>query len=450
MSNAPAAAVGGGFHVLAKPTGPLCNLHCRYCFYLEKTALYPNRQRWRMRADVLETFVRQYIHTQAGPEVHFAWQGGEPTLLGLSFFREVVALQRRHANGKTIANALQTNGTLLDDEWCEFLAAERFLVGISIDGPQALHDRYRLDKQQRPTFDAVMRGLECLKRHGVEFNTLTVVSRANSHRPREVYRFLKRSGSRFVQFIPLVEREAPARSKTPRLGFAEPVEDGRANGSNTLAECSVEPEQYGAFLCAVFDDWVRNDVGQTYVQLFDVALGNWLGLESSLCTFASRCGSAFALEHNGDVYSCDHYVYPRYRLGNLMSHDLVAIAGSDAQRRFASLKSDSLPWYCRQCRYRFACNGGCPKHRFATAPNGEVGLNYLCPAYKRFFGHVEPYMQTMARLINGGGEAAMIMDLVARRGSSRGRGPQSRNGLCRCGSGRKFKRCCGKERVPDQ
>jgi serine-type anaerobic sulfatase-maturating enzyme len=362
---------------------------------------------------VLEEYVRQYIQAQPGQEVHFAWQGGEPTLPGVDFFRKAVALQKRFAGGKTVSNALQTNGTLLDDEWCEFLAAEQFLIGLSIDGPRELHDQYRVDKGQKPTFDRVMRGLELLKEHRVEFNTLTVVHRANSQQPLEVYRFLKSIGSQFLQFIPLVERKAPAQSGESGLGFAAPPDLGRTdNPESAVTEWSVEAEQYGRFLCAIFDEWVRRDVGNIFVQLFDVALGNWMGLGSSLCVFAEKCGAALAVEHNGDLYSCDHYVYPKFHLGNLMNENLGEMARSPRQTKFGNDKFDSLPQFCRRCEVRFACNGECPKHRFIKTPDGETGLNYLCPAYKQFFNHIDPHVKTMARLLQNGEAAARIMELL--------------------------------------
>ena len=443
-----------GFHILTKPIGPICNLDCKYCFYLEKEKLYPGERQWRMSDDVLEKYVRQYIEAQPGPEVYFAWQGGEPTLLGVDFFRKAVALQKKFARGKMISNALQTNGTLLDDEWCRFLSKEKFLVGLSIDGPRELHDKYRVDKGQKPTFDRVMAGLELLKRHRVEFNTLTVVNDANSRQPLEVYRFLKRIGSEFLQFIPLVERTASA---PDGLDFAAPPDldsfhesehpltfalspdgahtrvagDGSrvrsphpaVHGPNALSKkleaaknlespvtpWSVQAAQYGNFLCAIFDEWVRQDVGKIFVQLFDVALGNWMGLGSSLCVFAEKCGGALAVEHNGDLYSCDHYVYPKYRLGNLMNQNLGEMARSAQQVKFGADKSDLLPRFCRECNVRFACNGECPKHRFIKTSDGEDGLNYLCPAYKQFFNHIDPHMKMMARLLREGRAAADIM-----------------------------------------
>jgi len=419
MNQSSPITAGGGFHVLTKPIGPICNLDCSYCFYLEKQKLYPDESHWRMSDEVVEAYIRQYIQDQPVPEINFAWQGGEPTLLGVDFFRKVVELQRKHAGGKTISNALQTNGTLLDDEWGEFLALNKFLVGLSIDGPRELHDQYRVDKQQKPTFDDVMRGLDLLKKHQVEFNTLTVVNRANSQRPKQVYRFLKKIGSGFIQFIPLVERRASGPSKTAGLDFAPPPGSDQPDNPSPVTEWSVEAGQYGNFLCTIFDEWVRADVGRVFVQLFDVALGNWMGLGSSLCVFAEKCGAALAIEHNGDLYSCDHYVYPKYRLGNIMNQSLGALVQSEPQIKFGSDKLDRLPQYCRKCEVRFACNGECPKHRFIKSPDGEEGLNYLCPAYKRFFNHIDPHMRTMAELVGNGHSAATIMKMTAGRESMR-------------------------------
>ena len=405
---------GRSFHVLTKPIGPICNLDCTYCFYLEKQKLYPDERQWQMSDAVLEAYIRQYIQDQPVPEINFAWQGGEPTLLGVGFFRKVAGLQQKYAGGKTISNALQTNGTLLDAEWCEFLAAHKFLIGLSIDGPRELHDKYRVDKGQKPTFDAVMRGLELLKQHKVEFNTLTVVNRANSQRPLEVYRFLKEIGSEFLQFIPLVERQASAQLQARGFDFAGPPANGQANDPPLpVTGWSVEAGQYGNFLCTIFDEWVRKDVGRVFVQLFDVALGNWMGLGSSLCVFAEKCGVALALEHNGDLYSCDHYVYPKYRLGNLMNQSLGGMVRSHEQTRFGHDKFDLLPQYCRKCEVRFACNGECPKHRFIKTPEGEDGLNYLCPAYKKFFNHIDPPMRAMGQLLGNGHAAAAIMEILA-------------------------------------
>jgi len=403
-----------GFHVLAKPIGPLCNLDCRYCFYLEKQALYPGEVSWRMDGALLEEFVRQYIEAQPGPEVHFAWQGGEPTLLGVDFFQQVVRLQRRYGRGRPIDNAFQTNGVLLDDAWGEFLAENRFLVGLSLDGPRELHDRYRVDRRQQPTFDAVMRGLEVLKKHEVEFNLLTVINRANAGHPAGVYRFLREAGGGFIQFIPLVER--PARPGSPATLAAPPESDQPCEASPAVTEWSVEAAPYGEFLCGVFDEWVRRDVGKVFVQIFDVALGNWMGLGSPLCVFAETCGNAVALEHNGDLYSCDHFVYPRHRLGNLRQQALRDLVRSSAQKRFGAAKRDRLPRQCRECPVLFACNGECPKHRFLTSSDGEPGLNYLCAGYRRFFTYIDPWMRAMAGLLERGLPAAAIMEMPDPRG----------------------------------
>ncbi len=431
-----------GFHVLAKPIGPICNLDCKYCFYLEKEKLYSitgGKASWSMPDNVLESFVRQYIEAQEAPVISFAWQGGEPTLLGVEFFQRVVAFQSKYANGRKIENGFQTNGVLLDDRWCEFLAQNSFLVGLSIDGPRRFHDRYRVDKGGRPTFDAVMRGIGCLKKHKVEFNTLTVVNRDNSRHPLDVYRFLKQAGSGFMQFIPVVERAADA----PAPGGLSLVSPDYKSAAK-VTEWSVEPRQYGAFLCAIFDEWVRNDVGRFYVQLFDVALEAWAGMESSLCVFRPTCGNAMAIEHNGDLYSCDHYVYPENRLGNVTESPLSSLADSAQQRKFGQDKWDLLPRYCRECEVRFACNGECPKHRFLRTPDGEDGLNYLCAGYKLFFNHIDPCMRFMAAELREGRAPANVMDWMRQRDLQTAvKDRPGRNDPCPCGSGRKYKRCCG-------
>lgn len=396
-----------GFHIMTKPIGPICNLDCKYCFYLEKENLYPQTKQWAMSPEVLERYVDQYIAAQPTDDVHFAWQGGEPTLLGVDFFRSVIALEEKYADGKRIRNALQTNGTLIDSEWGEFLAEHKFLVGVSIDGPRELHDHYRVDKGNAPTFDRVMRGLTKLKEYKVEFNTLTVVNRQNSQYPLEVYRFLKEIGSGFMQFIPVVERRATEPS-CDGLVLIQPSFDRAAE----VTEWSVEALAYGKFLSAVFDEWVKKDVGRTFVQQFDVALESWMGMKASLCVFRKTCGSALAMEHTGDVYSCDHFVYPEHKLGNVMESSLQEIASSEQQKKFGLDKRDSLPRMCRECDVRFACNGECPKHRFLTTPDGEAGLNYLCAGYKHFFHHIDPYMQFMAAELRAGRAPANIMRLV--------------------------------------
>jgi len=395
-----------------------------------------------MPDDVLESYIRQYIEAQRVPVVSFAWQGGEPTLLGVDHFRKIVALQRKYAGGKRIDNAFQTNGVLLDDRWAEFLAEHRFLVGLSIDGPEEFHDRYRVDKGGRPTFKSVMRGMGVLQKHKVRFNTLTVVQRHNSQAPLPVYRFLRDVGSRVMQFIPVVERGAPP-SQSSGLTFASP----NLKAGALVTEWSVEPGQYGSFLVGVFDEWVRNDVGRVFVQIFDVALEIWHGQPSSLCVFAETCGQALAIEHNGDVYSCDHYVYPENRLGNVMENPLAALVGSPQQTAFGLDKRDGLPAYCRDCEVRFVCNGECPKHRFTTTPDGEPGLNYLCAGYRRFFNHIRPAMEFMSRELREQRPPANVMGWVRRRDREARLGRMqepSPNSPCDCGSGKKYRKCCGR------
>jgi serine-type anaerobic sulfatase-maturating enzyme len=399
-----------GFQIMTKPIGPICNLDCKYCFYLEKENLYPRTKHWAMPEELLERYIEQYIAAQPRDEVHFAWQGGEPTLLGVEFFKTVVALEKKHAGGKIIHNALQTNGTLLDDEWCQFLAEHKFLVGVSIDGPRELHDAYRVDKGNAPTFDRVLRGLNKLKEHKVEFNTLTVVHRLNSQYPLDVYRFLKDAGSGFLQFIPVVERKA-AEPDSHGLVLIQPSVECTAE----VTEWSVEPMVYGQFLTKIFDEWVRNDVGRTFVQQFDVALESWMGMEPSLCVFRKTCGAALAMEHTGDVYSCDHFVYPEHKLGNIAENELDAMVGSEQQKKFGEDKRDTLPRMCRSCDVRFACNGECPKHRFLMTPDGEPGLNYLCAGYKHFFHHIDPYMQFMAAELRSHRAPANIMGILGCR-----------------------------------
>ena len=396
------------FHIMTKPAGPLCNLDCKYCFYLEKENLYPHTRKWAMPDEVLEAYVRSYIESQDTETVNFTWQGGEPTLLGVDFFERAVDLQRRYAGRKRITNSIQTNGTLLDDHWGEFLSRHRFLVGISIDGPRELHDFYRVDKGSAGTFDRVMRGMEVLKRHRVEFNTLTVVNRHNSKHPLQVYRFLKSIGSRFMQFIPVAERKATAATEDG-LVLIQPAFQGPAE----VTDWSVEPRAFGEFLVAIFDEWVKADVGAYYVQHFDVALESWLGLPQSLCVFNRTCGSALAMEHTGDLYSCDHFVYPEFKLGNIMESSMGEMAHSPRQRDFGNAKLDTLPRMCRECSVRFACNGECPKHRFARTPDGEPGLNYLCAGYKLFFAHIDPYMRFMADELRSGRPPANVMKIAA-------------------------------------
>lgn len=440
------------FTLMAKPAGPACNLSCAYCFYLEKASLFPPGAATRMGPEVLESCVRQYLESQPRGEVSFAWQGGEPMLLGMEFFRRALELQARYADGRRVRNALQTNGVLVDDRWAEFLAANRFLVGVSIDGPPELHDRLRRDAGGGPTSDRVLRAIASLRRAGADFNTLTVVHRANAGHPLEVYAFLKEIGSTFLQFIPLVERVAGGgggrRAGVPadgRRALAGPPGAPDAQDA-VVAPWSVEPLPYRDFLSAIFDRWVRADVGSVFVQQFEAALSAMAGRGAGLCVFDEQCGRALVLEHNGDLYPCDHYVYPAYRLGNIMETPLAVLARSPAQAAFGDAKRDALPWQCRECPVLVACRGGCPKHRFVRTRDGEPGLNYLCPAYRGFLTHAKPLLGVMARLVSEGRPASLVMDTVRAEDLQRAYASAGRNDPCPCGSGRKFKQCCGAER----
>lgn len=392
-NTAPPAAPDA-FHVLLKPRGAICNLDCKYCFFLSKEKLFPGSN-FRMTDAVLEDYIRQHIEAHHVPEVTFAWQGGEPTLMGLDFFRRAVELQKKYQKpGTRILNTLQTNATTFNDAWCSFFHEHNFLLGISIDGPAPMHDAYRVDKGGSPTFARVMAGIQLAKKHGVEFNVLATVNAANVAHGVEVYRFLRDEvGAAFMQFIPIIERDNDT-------GYQE---------GDTVTDRSVTGEQYGRFLIEVFDEWVSHDVGTVFVQLFDVALGVWLGHPSALCVFAETCGGALALEHNGDLYSCDHFVEPRHRLGNVTQTPLDQLVSSPQQRAFGQSKRDSLPRYCRECEVRFICNGGCPKDRILLTPDGEPGLNYLCDGFKAFFTHIDHPMKTMARLILNRRSPAEIM-----------------------------------------
>ncbi|HOT92152.1 MAG TPA: anaerobic sulfatase maturase [Anaerolineae bacterium] len=416
------------FHVMVKPRGPVCNLNCAYCYYLPKEKLYPGSD-FRMPDAVLESFTRQYIAAQRVPEVTFGWQGGEPLLMGVDFFERAVALQEQYKRpGMRIINTLQTNGTLLDDAWGEFFKAHDFLIGLSLDGPQAMHDAYRRDKGGAPTWERVMRGRDILHKHGVEYNILCTVHQANADHPVEVYRFFRDVvGAQFIQFIPIVRRDN-------ETGFQE---------GTTLTEHSVTARQYGDFLSGVFDEWVRRDVGHVYVQIFDVALAAWMGQRPGLCVFEPTCGLGLALEHNGDLYACDHFVEPRYRLGNIMETPLVEMVASEAQWAFGQAKRDMLPRQCRDCEVRFICNGGCPKNRIAVTPDGEPGLNYLCEGYKAFFTHIEHPMRMMAEELRQRRAPANVMRRLAQEEAELAvRFAQARrNDPCPCGSGKKFKHC---------
>lgn len=429
---------------MAKPAGAACNLDCEYCFFLSKGQLYPDGGP-RMPAQVHEDFIRQLCDGHPdGAEVEVAFQGGEPTLMGLDFFRRTIELEGRFARpGQRLRNTLQTNGTLLDDEWGEFLAEHGFLVGISVDGPREMHDAYRVDKGGKPTFDRVMRGLDVLRRHGVEWNALATVHAANAHHGRAVYTFLRDiCGASFIQFIPIVER-ATAESlplaeagRTVRLGDRPLYQQHGAE----VTSRSVAPERYGQFMVEVFEEWVRHDVGTVFVQLFDTALAHWLGMpQAGVCVHAKRCGGQVALAHNGDLYSCDHYVEPGYLLGNITAGQSMAeLVASPRQRAFGQDKLATLPQHCRDCDVRFACNGGCPKDRFTRTPAGEPNLNYLCAGYQRFFRHVDAPMKAMANLVRSGQPADRISEIIAGNDLLR-----PRTDPCSCGSGRKWRHCHG-------
>ncbi len=422
------------FHVMAKPTGSACNLACRYCFFLEKRRLYPG-SRQRMSDDVLEAYVRQYIEAQQVPETTITWQGGEPTMMGLDFFRRSVELADRHApEGMKVDYSMQTNGILLDEEWCDFLRENRFLVGLSLDGPRELHDAYRVDRAGEGTFDRVLRAARLMQEHGVDFNLLCTVHAANAGRPEEVYCFFRDElGAQWVQFIPIVERINADGTTLLQEG-------------GVVTERSVSPEAWGAFLNGVFDEWVRRDVGNMYINYFEAALASWAGAPAAMCIFAETCGEAMALEHNGDLYSCDHFVEPGYLLGNIMETPLAELAASDRQTRFGEGKRDTLPRYCLDCEVLFACRGECPKNRFTLAPDGEPGLNYLCRGYKDFFRHVDYPMRAMARLIESGRPASLVMQRIAEdeRLFKEMCAGTARNDPCPCGSGKKYKQCHGK------
>jgi uncharacterized protein len=385
------------FHVLSKPAGPICNLDCEYCFFLSKESLYPN-DRFRMSDEVLDSYIRQLLSSQPGPEVTIAWQGGEPTLMGVNFFRRALAIAEHYKRpDQMLHHTIQTNGTLLTDEWCELFGEHSFLVGISIDGPAEMHDVYRVDKRGNPTYAKVHRGFELLRKHNVDFNILCTVNASNQDHPLEVYRYFRDDlGADFIQFIPIVEREN-------ETGFQE---------GNTVTSRSVDPVAWGRFLTTIFDEWVVRDVGTVFVQMFDAALASWMQLPGSLCIFAETCGDALALEHNGDLYSCDHFVEPKHLLGNITQTTMVELVTSPKQRAFGNAKRDTLPQYCQDCDVKFACNGECPKNRFTLTPDGDPGLNYLCAGYKMFFSHIDPTMRMMSDLLRRGHYADEVMGMT--------------------------------------
>lgn len=392
-------------YVMLKPAGAHCNLACKYCYYLEKNKLYPTAQRHLMSDEMLEQFTREYIEAQTMSQVLFTWHGGEPLLRSIDFYRKALSLQQKYAGGRRIDNVIQTNGTLLTDEWCEFFAQNHWLVGISIDGPQPYHDHYRLTAAGKPSWQKVMQGIKLLKKHGVEWNAMAVVNAYNVNHPLEFYRFFKENGCQFLQFTPIVERLTRH-------------EDGRTLASLAdkneipLSEASVTPEQWGYFLCAIFDEWVRKDVGKIFVEIFDCTLANWMGISPGICAYSKECGHAGVMEHNGDVYSCDHFVFPEYKLGNIRDHSLIDMLYGEQQQEFSRLKHSSLPRQCKECDMEFACHGECPKNRFMKDKYGDSGLNYLCPGYYHYYQHVAPYMDYMKQELMSQRPPSNIMKVV--------------------------------------
>ncbi|MCX5973760.1 MAG: anaerobic sulfatase maturase [Coprothermobacterota bacterium] len=422
------------FHLMVKPTGAICNLDCRYCFFLGKAELYPGSS-FRMNEATLEEYICQYLDAQQVPAATIAWQGGEPTLMGLDFFRHSIELVEKHRRpGMIVDYTIQTNGILLDDVWCEFLGSNRFLVGLSIDGPRALHDRYRVDKAGQPTFDRVMQAARLLQKHQVDFNVLCAVHAANAGRPLDVYRFFHDDlGIHWIQFIPIVERINQNGATLRQEG-------------DRVTSRSVLPEDWGEFLIAIFDEWVRNDVGKTFINQFEAGLAAWAGTPPALCIFDRTCGKALALEHNGDLYACDHFVEPVYLLGNILEKPMKELAASTRQHDFGQDKSQRLPRFCRACDFLWACYGECPKNRFRLTPDGERGLNYLCPGYRSFFRHIDGPMRTMAALYRSGRSPTEVMSILPQMEARWKEAclDSGRNDPCPCGSGKKVKHCHGR------
>ena len=392
-------------YVMLKPAGAHCNLACKYCYYLEKNKLYPTAQRHLMSDEMLEQFTREYIEAQTMNQVLFTWHGGEPLLRSIDFYRKALSLQQKYAGGRCIDNVIQTNGTLLTDEWCEFFAQNHWLVGISIDGPQPDHDHYRLTAAGKPSWKKVMQGIKLLKKHGVEWNAMAVVNAYNANHPLEFYRFFKENGCQFLQFTPIVERLTRHEDGRTLASLADKNE-------SPLSEASVTPEQWGYFLCAIFDEWVRKDVGKIFVEIFDCTLANWMGISPGICAYSKECGHAGVMEHNGDVYSCDHFVFPEYKLGNIRDHSLIDMLYGEQQQEFSRLKHSSLPRQCKECDMEFACHGECPKNRFMKDKYGDSGLNYLCPGYYHYYQHVAPYMDYMKQELMSQRPPSNIMNVV--------------------------------------
>lgn len=398
-----------GFHLMAKPSGPDCNLRCTYCFYTEKRAFFSRGKTTRMSDAVLEAYVREYIAATPSPSVTFDWQGGEPTLMGIDFFRRALAFQKKYHQGKEVRNTLQTNGTLIDDGWCDFLARNRFLVGLSMDGPDFVHDRYRVDRHGSPTCAAVLKAFNMMVKHGVEINILATINRESSRYPLEVYRFFRDEGVRFIQFVPIVERNADATEEI-NVSLAPPPSLTREGESTATTPWTVTPERYGHFFIRIFDEWKKTDIGRVFVMNFEWALSAWVGAGPGICYMAPRCGRSLILEHNGDIFSCDHFMYPAFRLGNILEDSMQDMVFSRRQIAFGASKETTLPKYCRECDFLFVCRGGCPKHRFAQTPDGKPGLNYLCKGLQDFFTHASPFLEEMADLIRRGIPVTNIME----------------------------------------
>ena len=399
-----AAPFAHPMYIMVKPVGSACNLRCDYCYYLEKQHLYANEGRQMLSDELLERFIREYIESQTTPEVLFTWHGGEPLVRPLAFYEKVVRLQQRYARGRRIVNSLQTNGTLINDDWARFFHDQGWLIGVSLDGPEAYHDAFRRTRGGGPSFRNVIRGIDILNRHAVEWNALAVANRLNGDHPLSFYRFFKNIGCQYIQVTPVVERLA---HHDDGRQLASLVDEGQ------LAPFSIRPKQWGNFLCTIFDEWVRHDVSMFFINIFDATLANWVGVAPGLCTMAKHCGHAGVMEHNGDVYSCDHFVFPEYKLGNIHEQSLVEMMYSERQRRFGRAKADSLPTQCRECQWLNACHGECPRNRFIHTANGEPGLNYLCEGYRQYFSHVAPYMDVMKRLLGEKRPPAEIMDMLA-------------------------------------
>lgn len=401
-----------GIHILAKPIGPICNLNCEYCFYTDKKVLFNKKEDFRMSDEVLSKYITKYIMSQPAPIVEFVWQGGEPTLMGLDFFKKVIELQTPFVGNKKIVNSLQTNGILLNEEWCKFLKANNFLVGISLDGPKEIHDRYRKDSNGNGSFDRVLKALKLLQQYEVEYNVMVSVAKETAYKPLEVYRFLKKEGVKFIQFVPIIERVAAEEAKECGLKLAGPSDLYKKEENTKVTEWTVEPEIYGNFLIAIFDEWVKNDVGTTYVMNFEWALNSWIGNPSAICLHAQQCGKCVTVEHNGDIYACDHCVYPEYKLGTILTDNPTEMIEKSIAKGFGVEKSEALPNTCLECKVLKACWGGCPKHRFKTTFLGEPGLHYLCEGYKRFFLYIRKYLRVIVQLLEQNLPASYVMDIA--------------------------------------